>query len=240
MVTKVYLVRHAEADGNVNETFQGRTDTAVTQKGHAQLAELAERFRDIPITALYVSPLLRTRQTAEAVNRYHGLTPHYREDLMEIDGGAWEGKPWSEIPTLFAQAYDLWQNRMYDFHAPQGEAMQAVYDRMRRAIGEIAAAHPGQTIAVVSHGCAIRNYLAFASGEGITGLCNVGWSDNTSLSLVEFDEAGNVTLVFKNDASHLSPELSTLAHSKWCRYENEEFLTDSGFRPDQEKREAAQ
>lgn len=53
MVTKVYIVRHAEAIGNINETFQGRTDENVTEKGYKQLEALSDRFRDIHIDVLY-------------------------------------------------------------------------------------------------------------------------------------------------------------------------------------------
>ena len=113
MVTTVYLVRHAEAEGNVNETFQGRVDTEVTEKGMRQLDCLAERFRDIPIQVLYASPLKRTRVTAAAVNRYHQLPVQYLDELMEINGGVWEGKPWADLPRLYPESYRLWQEQMH-------------------------------------------------------------------------------------------------------------------------------
>ena len=82
MITKVYLVRHAEAAGNVAKTFQGHTDCEVTEKGHKQLACLAERFKDVHLDIIYSSPLLRTRQTAAAVNKYHGLDVHINQGLI--------------------------------------------------------------------------------------------------------------------------------------------------------------
>lgn len=233
MVTTVYLVRHAEALGNINETFQGRTDTDLTDKGRAQLDCLAERFRDIPITALYASPLRRTRDTADAVNRYHGLPITLNDRLVEIDGGDWEEQSWVNIPKLFPREYECWQSHMAAFVAPHGEAMQAVFDRMRETVGSIAAQHPGETIAIVSHGCAIRNFLCFAAGDPITELGNVGWADNTAVSCVAY-ENGSVRLVFKNDARHLPSTLSTLAMSKWCRYETDEFHTDESYVPGEE------
>ena len=47
-MVKIYLVRHAEAQGNVEEFFQGHIDTDVSEKGRKQLECLAERFKDIP------------------------------------------------------------------------------------------------------------------------------------------------------------------------------------------------
>lgn len=230
MVTTVYLVRHAEAEGNINETFQGMIDTDVTEKGHRQLDCLAERFRDIPITALYSSPLKRTRATADAVNRYHNLPIQLDASLVEINGGDWEGVAWADLPTRFPDAYQDWQSNMSEFKAPNGETMQEVFARMQKAVCEIAAKHPGETIAVVSHGCALRNFLCFAANDPITKLCDVGWADNTAVSCVTY-ENGAVSLMFKNDASHLPQELSTLAVSKWCKYEEDDFRTDESYVP---------
>lgn len=231
MVTTIYLVRHAEASGNVNETFQGRVDTAVTEKGMRQLDCLAERFRTIPIEALYASPMQRTRATAAAVNRYHQLPVQYMDELMEINGGVWEGKSWADLPGLYPEAYKLWQEQMHLFRIEGGESMQQVFDRMRSTVCAIAAKHPGQTVAVVSHGCAIRNFLCYAAGNPISCLNQVGWADNTAVSRVEFDENGHCRLIYKNDASHLPPELSTLAGSKWCRHDGSAYLTDTDYLP---------
>ena len=223
MVTTLYLVRHAEAEGNVREFFQGNTDTALTEKGRRQLDCLAERFRGIPLDAVYTSPFQRALQTAEAVNRHHGLPLHQEFALREINGGDWEGRTWAEIPLLYPEQYALWTQKLWAFCAPQGEAMPDVYRRMQETLTQIAQASAGKTVAVVSHGCALRNFLAFAESGCIEGLPEVGWSDNTAVSLVEYDgDTGKWSLRFKNDASHLPPELSTLRNSAWNRYEKEQ------------------
>ena len=222
MVTRLYLVRHAEAEGNVKEFFQGNIDTDLTEKGRRQLDCLAERFRDIPIEVMYTSPFRRALMTAEAVNRYHGLPLHKDFALREINGGGWEGRTWAEIPTLYPHQYELWTQKMHLFCAPCGDAMSNVYARMRNALTKIAQENPGKTCAVVSHGCALRNFLCYAEFGRIDRLKDVGWSDNTAVSLVEYDgETGRWTLIFKNDSSHLPPELSTLRNSAWNRYEKE-------------------
>ncbi|MDE6747219.1 MAG: histidine phosphatase family protein, partial [Oscillospiraceae bacterium] len=113
---RIYFVRHAEAMGNVQEFFQGRTDCEISERGAKQLEYLAEWFKDVPIERIYSSPLKRTISTAEAVNRHHGLPIIEDERLIEIDGGVWEGKPWAELPVLYPVEYDLWQNRMEDFY----------------------------------------------------------------------------------------------------------------------------
>ncbi|MCQ2417957.1 MAG: histidine phosphatase family protein [Oscillospiraceae bacterium] len=222
MVTRIYLVRHAEAEGNVKEFFQGNIDTQLTEKGTQQLECLSARFKDVPFEAVYASPLRRAILTAEAVNRYHHLPLSPEYELREINGGRWEGKKWADFPSLNPEQYLHWTNDMWHFCAPDGEAMTEVYDRMIQVMGRIARENEGRTVAVISHGCAVRNFLAYVESGTIEGLPAVGWSDNTAVSLMEYDcEKDSWKLIFKNDASHLPEELSTLRKSNWNQYEKE-------------------
>ena len=215
-MTTIYLIRHCEAAGNVGRRFQGHIDADITENGRRQLELLAERFRELPLDAVYSSPLLRARLTAEAVNRHHGLPVMLDDRLMEINGGLWEGRPWAELPALFPQASADWQEAPWRFSAPEGEAMTAVYERMRRALTDIAAAHPGGTVAAASHGCAIRNALCWAHGWPIEHLNEVAWCDNTAVAVLEFDGTQPRLGLF-NDASHLNEDLSTLSKQAWWK-----------------------
>ncbi len=220
-MVKIYLVRHGEAMGNVEEFFQGRTDCEISPKGKKQLDFLSERFKDIYFDEIYSSPLKRAAMTADAVNKYHGREIIYDERLTEIDGGVWEGVKWADIPRLYPEEYRLWTEDMANFHIEKGESMTEVYSRITSAVNDIAEKNTGKTIVIVSHGCALRNFLCYAADRDINKLADVGWSDNTAVSLAEYDDSGEVRIIFKNDASHLPPELSTLASSKWNKYEED-------------------
>ena len=50
-MTTVYLVRHAKSIGNTERIFQGRSNLGLSAEGRAQLPQLAERFRNIPLEA---------------------------------------------------------------------------------------------------------------------------------------------------------------------------------------------
>lgn len=222
-MVKIFLVRHAEAEGNVKEFFQGRINTDVSEKGLLQLERLAERFKDIPIEALYSSPLKRAMSTAAAVNRYHGLSVITDNELMEINGGDWEGVKWSELPKIFPGEYRMWKEEINHFTAPNGESTKQVYDRMKAAMRHIASENNGRTIAVVSHGMAIKAYLNCAEGREWENYADPGWADNTAVSLIEYDDNLIPKIIFKNDGSHLEGGLSTLEVSKWCSDEVEEM-----------------
>lgn len=215
-MVRIYLVRHAEAVGNVQEFFQGRTDAPVSEKGRLQLECLAERFKDIKLDAIYSSPLQRTRDTAAAVNKYNNLPVIIDEDIIEINGGRWEGMFWSDIPKKYPEEYDIWTNAINNFQAPEGESTAQVYDRMSAAINRIARQNEGKTIAVVSHGMAIKAYLTYADGIRWRDYKDMDWADNTAVSLIEYENSVP-KIIFKNDSSHLPQKLSTLAVSAWCK-----------------------
>ncbi|MCC8022779.1 MAG: histidine phosphatase family protein, partial [Clostridiales bacterium] len=187
--TTVLLVRHCEAEGNHSRIFQGWYNGGVTVNGRRQLDRLAERMRDYPFDYLYASPLRRAVETARACNRHYGKPIGIHKGRHEINGGAWEGKRWSDFPSLYPEESVLWAQRPQDFVAPGGESMREVYDRMRATVTTLAKRHAGRTICVASHGCAIRTFLCYAKGWELDRLNDVEWCDNTALSVISFDEA---------------------------------------------------
>lgn len=216
-MTTIYLVRHCETQGNRQRLFQGRMDMDISEAGGRQLDRLAERFRDMPLDALYSSPLLRAMRTAEAVNRHHGLSIRQDERLIEINGGCWEGKSWAELPTLDPEQSRRWLHEPWNFQTDGGEPMRAVYDRMKEALLAIAAACDGGRVAVVSHGCAIRNALCFAKGLPVERLNEVGWCDNTAVCTLMF-EGERVQVLAENDHTHLDEqEASPAEKDSWWR-----------------------
>ncbi len=208
----LYIIRHAEAAGNAARTFQGRTDAMLTERGRLQAERLAERFQKIPLDAVYTSPLQRACDTAAAVCRNHpGLAPEIDPDLAEIDGGDIEGRSWAEFSALYPQASALWDGPLHQFAAPGGESMRQVYDRVSRALMRIAA-NPGRAVAVVSHGCAIKNLLCFASDAGFERLAETPWPQHASVSCIEAGEHG-FRIRFASDTSHLEEALR--AHTRF-------------------------
>lgn len=224
MVTKLLVVRHCEAQGNLHRVFQGHRNGDVTENGQAQLELLSLRLRNTSIDAMYASPLVRAVKTAQAVNQYHHLPIGIVPGLIEINGGKWEGEPWASFPEKYPEESLMWNLSPHEFHAPEGEAMRQVYDRMKSAAQMLAERHAGGTVLVASHGCAIRNLLCWAKGWPIERLNEVEWCDNTALSVILMDAGGRPEVELENDASHLSPEVSTLGKQAWWKPENREKL----------------
>lgn len=202
-MTKIYVIRHAEAEGNLYRIAQGQANSIITDRGWRQIAALERRFSEIPVDAVYASDLYRTCATASAIYRPKGLELHPRRDLREICVGEWEQKTWGEISRTepdqmwnFTHQLDRWQ-------VPGGERPEQVRDRMMRAIRVIAAENEGKTVAVFSHGCAIQILLATIQGYSIAELSKTPHGDNTAVSLIEA-EGDTLRVVFRDDSSHLS------------------------------------
>ena len=91
-MTKIYLVRHAEAEGNLYRLVQGHFDGVITKRGYEQIRALRRRFEGVQIDAVYSSDLFRARTTARAVSEPRGLEIGLRKDLREMNLGWWEGR----------------------------------------------------------------------------------------------------------------------------------------------------
>jgi len=205
-MTTVYLIRHAQTEGNVAKRFQGRTDLPVTPLGKQQIYHLTERMCAIPLTHIYSSPLGRAMETAASVASTHGLTPLPYEGLVEMDGGAMENMFFenlgSQYPVEFAQF--IGEPHLF-MGIGGGESMRQVHDRMRDAVLELVRRHPGETIAMVSHGAAIRCFVCYASGLPLERMNELGWGGNTSVTHLTFDHTLRPVIHSLFDTSHLQP-----------------------------------
>ena len=214
-MTKIYVIRHCEAEGNRERRFQGSFDADVSDLGKIQLDYLALRFRNETIDAIFSSSRKRAIATAEAVNRYHHLPINIDDDIIEIKAGEWEGKSFSDFPVLFPQQMYFWDHDPQNFIAPNGESMLSVYERMKNFFERIANLYQDKTVVFVSHGCAIRNLLCYVEGTGIAGLKDQIWCANTAINEIEIDNQFNIKLVKKNDTSHLPEAVKALSSQKW-------------------------
>lgn len=215
-MTTIYLIRHAEAEGNLYRRAQGQYDSMITDMGFEQIKELTKRFENIHIDAVYSSDLTRTMVTASSIYPSHGLTLNTDPRLREVKMGAWEDVPWGEISERYPQEHNYFDFQIDKWHVDGAEDYFTLQNRITDAITDIASRHDGQTIAIFSHGCAIRVFLCGIMGISGDGFGDMKCGDNTSVTLLAY-ESGKFSVEYKGDNSHLRPEQSTLASQKWWR-----------------------
>ena len=229
-MTTVYLIRHAEAEGNLYRRVHGWYDSLITENGYRQIAALRGRFADVPIDAVYSSDLFRTMTTARAIYPSHGLELHTTPGLREIGVGVWEDKPWGALEREDALNLIRFNHSSPEFKVRGGETFAQVQARIRETVFRLAAAHPGQTIALFSHGTAIRCLQAAIRGLGPGEMDGLGHSDNTAVTCLEI-QGEKARIVFENDNSHLPEEISTLAHQHWWKSDPKKYDVNLWFRP---------
>lgn len=237
-MTTIYLIRHAEAEGNLYRRIQGHWNGQVTPRGQKQIDALAERFRGVPIDAVWSSDLQRTKDTAGAILKYHDLPLQTTPRLREANLGVWEGRPWGDVEYESPEQMYYFNHDPAKWSIPQCERFPEVQARMRAVLAEIAARYEGQTVAVVSHGVAIRSFLASALGIPSEQIDSLPHGDNTAVACLRYD-GGALTVEYYNDASHLPEELSTFGRQTWwknkgadagnLRFEPLQFPRDSAF-----------
>lgn len=202
-MTKLIIVRHCQAEGNLKRFFQGTIETDITPLGALQIEQTAKLLSNEPIDVIYVSPQKRALKTAEGINLYHEVEMRIHPGIVEIDAGAWEGVLLTDIEKRFPEQFYNWRNAPEKFEAPGGETMAQVYERVKKALLEIIEANKGRTVCVVSHGCAIKNMMCFAHGWELTRIGEVPLGTNTSVNVVGFSDELEPRIIIENYTDHL-------------------------------------
>lgn len=161
----VYLIRHGESVANTETKYQGQTyDTPLSPLGNKQANALAERLRSEHVARLITSPLTRTRETAEAVAKWHdGLRVEVAPEIIETNHGKWEGKNVVTIKENWPEEFETWQNTPSCTIFPNGDAFEDTRMRVLTWWKEFLTTVQGATI-VIAHDNILRVLLVDALG----------------------------------------------------------------------------
>ena len=215
-MTTVYLIRHAEAEGNLYRRCHGHYDAVITARGYRQIAALAKRFESEHIDAVYSSDLTRTMTTALAITRVHNLPLHTTPELREVGVGTWEDKTWTWLGKFDRERLLAFNTDAGNWHVEGGEDMPVLRARLLRALHAIIAAHPGGTVAVFSHGMALRLLIGTLQGLSVAEIDKTRHAENTAVTKLTAGGDG-IRVVYRDDDSHLSEELTTLHRQVWTK-----------------------
>ena len=200
--TRILLIRHGETAWNRATRIQGHTDVPLRTLGLAQAERIAEALAEEPLAAIYSSDLSRARQTAEAVARTRGLEVRLHPGLRERAFGRFEGLSWAQIDQGFPEDAARWRRREPDFAVGGGESLTAFSARCLGAAGQAAAAHPGQSIALVAHGGVLDCLYRAATGAALDAPRSWQLGNATINRLLATAEG--FTLIGWNDDRHLA------------------------------------
>lgn len=214
MKTRLIIVRHAEAEGNIIRRFHGWTDSPLTERGHLQAERVAERLKGTQIDVIYSSSLKRTMQTAGYIAQAQNLPVSSSDELKEINGGEWEDLTWKELEEGWPADYDTWDNRPHLHQMPGGESMTEFQQRALNEVLHIIKQNPGKNICIVTHGTVIRTLICHFRECTLDEMINVPWCDNTGITIIDYENGAFSTIV-EGDSDHLGSDLGTIVNQDW-------------------------
>ncbi|HVH41486.1 MAG TPA: histidine phosphatase family protein [Labilithrix sp.] len=217
MTTRILLIRHGATTLSAEDRFAGATDVDLSDEGRRQAMHLGARLGDENVSAVYASPMKRTRETAASVAKPHGLEPLIEDGLREIHHGRWEGLTRKEVETTFANEYAQWEEDPFTFAPEGGETGLQVVGRALPVVRSIVLRHPNQTAAIVSHKATIRLVMCLLLGIDARGYRDRLDQAPACLNVLDFKDPVRVRLMLYNDTSHYAdwPRRAADCLSKW-------------------------
>jgi len=204
---EILLIRHGESQpaypGRPFPLTDGRADPELAPEGAEQAERVAQQLARQRIDAIYVTSLRRTVQTAQPLARRLGLVPTVERQLREVGLGDWETSYRQRVAENGPLVQRVWAEGRWDV-IPGAEPAAEFAARVRGAIEGMAAAHPGQRLAVFTHGGVIGQAMALASGSRVFAFIG---ADNGSVSHLVITGSQWIIRGF-NDTAHLDPAFS--------------------------------
>lgn len=206
--TLVLLVRHGKTPttgqvlpGRAPGLHLGDTGRAQAEAAAQRLAALSGSSSKRAITAVYASPMERTRETAAPIAKALGLRVRSSKGLLEADFGSWTGRNLGDLRKL--KAWEQVQRYPSGFRFPNGESFTEMQLRIVGALSGLVDAHPGETVVAVSHADPIKAVVAHAMGTHldlfqriVVGPC--------SISAILYSSGGPMVLAVNSMGDDLS------------------------------------
>ncbi len=205
----LYLIRHGESSSNVNKTFTGQQNAALTELGHRQAACIQGYFLGIHIDRILSSDLSRAVDTAIPLSKVSRVPIEPMTALREIYGGKWEGEKFSELQYMYPEDYAIWRYDIGAARPTDGESIREICYRVCNAVEAVQKAHPDETIVIATHAVPIRVMLTKWLTGDVSAMQDIPWVPNASISKVAY-ENGRFIPVEIGITSHLDGMITNL------------------------------
>lgn len=162
----ILLARHGETESNRERRFQGQLDVPLSDRGREQAHELAALVEGEGLEALYASPLIRAKETAEIVAGRLGLHVRLDDRLKEVDVGEWETRLKDDVAAEDPGQWEAFRRAGDEFRFPGGESFAEQQERVIAALVDITQRGDLPAL-VVCHRGVIRCALAHTHRRGL-------------------------------------------------------------------------
>jgi probable phosphomutase (TIGR03848 family) len=189
-MTLLLLIRHGENDYTKKGKMAGRTPGVhLNERGRKQALDLAEALKDVPLKAVYSSPLERAMETAGPIARARHLQILQDPDLLESDVGRWQGRSWKVL--RHTNVWKTVQRAPSRFRFPAGESFPEMQARIAAVLDRILLRHkrPQDIVAVVFHADPIKLAVSHFLGLPLDHFQRLG-CDTGSMTVLHVSDTG--------------------------------------------------
>ena len=203
-MTRLLIIRHGQSTANLDNIFAGHYNVPLSPLGIKQAqAAAAYIASDYRVDAVYSSDLDRAFQTARIIADRIGLDVIPCPDLREIFAGDWEGKTFDYLVGNGGDAYQKWRFDIGNAVCTGGESCAELQARVLRAVKKIADENEGKTVAIASHGVAIRSLMCAVTADSLDAMKDISWVSNASVTTI-IAEGDSLRLEGASYDAHLS------------------------------------
>jgi broad specificity phosphatase PhoE len=176
-----------------------KTDPPLCPQGREQAIELGKALESREFNAVYCSPQLRAVETAQLITATTASPVYIRRQLREANFGLWEGKTYQEIQDHDSNNYNLFLSDPSIYGYPAGDNLYDVQARVMPLIYEVANAHLGDRVLVVTHKQPCRVILAKIMDVSLKRIREID-VDNCKVSILRYTETGFILEGLDQDA----------------------------------------
>lgn len=193
LILRLILVRHGQTEANILRRLQGQSDGPMNEVGRREVERLGLALKDTKIDVIISSDLVRARDTATAIAKYHNLPVNPTPLVREWNGGEWDGRPAEE----FLEIVKNLTTPLEELRLPGGETLKEVQARASAFVKDVTEKYPGKSVVLCSHGDFLRMVISVLMNESIDKANATYRMDNASYSIFE-REAGEWKMVVFN------------------------------------------
>jgi broad specificity phosphatase PhoE len=161
-VTAVYVLRHPETSWNLEQRYQGRLESPLSERGKEQASLASRAFLGEKLDVVYSSPLRRARDLGVLLADATGATLIVDQRLTEIAQCPWEGLTLSQIEQRFPAMYEQWYAGPESLTFPMGECLVDVQNRALSLMEDVMRRYPSGHVAVATHSVLIQTLVCAA------------------------------------------------------------------------------
>jgi len=183
----IYLIRHGQTEYNDKSIFRGQLDIPLNSYGISQAESIGKALAAVGFDAIYTSPLIRAKKTAEIINKYQAnmININIENDFTDLNYGIWQAKSHEEVKKTYPKLYYEWQTSPYNTQIPGGESLYDAQKRSFNGLKKIINKNNGKIICVVSHRVINKLLISKILGIQKTGFWKIR-QDTGCINIIEY------------------------------------------------------